>query len=476
VRYHFGKNWVGGSLRLEDNQEKIKATNLLSSLSQRFFEYGAFAGRGDSTKVYVELGYLHRTNDSLQAGILQRVNTSQSYYLKSKLIQNEKSDLSVFINYRDLKFVDPVRGNEPSLNSRILYNDRFFDQFIQTTTSYETTSGTIAQQEFTYLEVEPGQGVYMWNDYNPNGIQELNEFEIAPFPDLAKYVRVFLPNQVFIKTHQNRFSESVTLNPGQWQNETGFRKLLSYFYNQTSYLIDRKIERDGNNFDLNPFSSSDKKLLGLNTSIRNSLFYNRGKQQHSVTYTYLDSHAKNLLSVGSQESINSSHQLQYAHLYKKNWLFSMSGKTFKSKAIIENFATRNFNIDAFQLAPKISYLFSANASWDVFYEFQDKLNTIGNRENLKQTRIGTSFNYATEKKLTMNGEFSLYENKFKGDALSPVAFQMLEGLQPGQNLTWRLLIQKNLTQYLDVNFNYQGRKSETSKTIHTGSVQLRAYF
>ena len=53
---------------------------------------------------------------------------------------------------------------------------------------------------------------------------------------------------------------------------------------------------------------------------------------------------------------------------------------------------------------------------------------------------------------------------------------MLEGLQPGKNQTWRLLLQKNLTQYLDININYQGRNSETSKTIHTGNVQLRAFF
>jgi hypothetical protein len=76
----------------------------------------------------------------------------------------------------------------------------------------------------------------------------------------------------------------------------------------------------------------------------------------------------------------------------------------------------------------------------------------------------------------MNGEFSLYKNDFSGDALSPVAFQMLEGLQPGQNTTWRLLFQKSLTDYLDVNLSYQGRKSETSNTIHNGSIQLRAYF
>jgi hypothetical protein len=53
---------------------------------------------------------------------------------------------------------------------------------------------------------------------------------------------------------------------------------------------------------------------------------------------------------------------------------------------------------------------------------------------------------------------------------------MLEGLQAGKNSTWRLLVQKNLTQYLDLNVNYQGRKSDNSQIIHTGNVQLRAFF
>ena len=476
AKYHIGKNWVGGSVRMENNEEKIKETNQFTALSQRFKEFGAFVGRGDSTKVYMEFGYLQRTNDSLQNGLLTKVNTSRSYYLKSRLLQTEKSDLSVFVNYRNLKYEDPARGSEPSLNSRLLYNDRYFNQLIQVTTAYETTSGRIAQQEFTYLQVEPGQGIYMWNDYNGNGIQELEEFEIAQFPDQAKYVRVFLPNQIFIKTHQNKFSQSVTLNPNQWQNETGFRKLLSYFYNQTSFIIDRKIIRKSDNFDLNPFFGNDNDLLGLNSSFRNSLFYNRGKQDHSVTYTFLTNRSKNLLSVGSQENTNSSHQIQYAHLVQKIWLFGFNGKTIQSNTYSENYASRNFELKGYQLAPKVSYLFSKNASWDVFYEYQLKENKIADFETLNQQRIGTSFSYASDKRFTINGELSYYQNKFTGNELSPVAYQMLEGLQAGENLTWRLLLQKNLTQYLDVNLNYQGRKSETSQTIHTGNIQLRAYF
>ncbi|AWI24900.1 hypothetical protein [Flavobacterium pallidum] len=477
ARYHFGKNWIGGSLHLEDNEEKLKATNQFSALSQRFTEYGTFIGRGDSTKVFVELGYLHRINDSLQNGLLQKVNTSHSYYIKSRLIKTDKSDLTLFANYRTLKFEDPARESEPSLNSRLLYNDRYFNQLVQVTAAYENFSGTIAQQEFSYVEVDAGQGVYTWNDYNNNGLQELEEFEIAQFIDQAKYVKVFLPNQVFLKTHQNKFSSSVTLNPLQWQNEKGFRKLLSYFYNQTSFLTERKIENHHGNFDFNPFASADDdELLGLNFNFRNSLFYNRGKQKHSVTYTFLEAESKSLLSVGAQQAFIGSHQLQYTHLLQKSWLINMGGATGISTSHSENYSARDYDVKNYKLSPKISYLFSKSASWDLFYEFQQKDNRIAAMETLSQQRFGTSFTFAGEKQFTVNGEFSLYQNKFNGDALAPVAYQMLEGLQPGQNMTWRLLIQKNLTQFLDINLNYQGRKSETSKTIHTGSIQLRAYF
>jgi hypothetical protein len=476
TRFRFSKNWIGASLQSEDNQERLKTSNQLSALSQRFLEYGTFIGRGDSTKVFTELGILRRSNDSLQNGFLKRLNHSQSYYLKSKLIQTDRNDLSIFVNYRNLKYTDTAIPSESSLNSRVLYNDRFFNQLIQTTTVYETASGFIPQQEFTYLEVAPGQGVYTWNDYNNNGIQELEEFEVAPFIDLAKYVRVFLPNQIFLKTHQNKFSQSLILNPIQWQNQVGLKRFLSYFYNQTSYLSERKTERNKGSFDLNPFHSNSDEVLGLNLSFRNSLFFNRGKQKHSVTYIYLNSNARNLLSVGTQEAQNISHQLQYLHLFKKSWLLSLGGKTSSTNLFSENYGAKNYEIKVGQWMPKVAYLFSKNASLDLFYEFQSKSNQIANFESLAQHRIGTSFTYSNEKQFTINGECSFYDNQFQGNALSPVAYQMLEGLQAGKNGTWRLLIQKNITKFLDVNLNYLGRKSTEAKFIHTGSIQLRAYF
>jgi hypothetical protein len=217
-------------------------------------------------------------------------------------------------------------------------------------------------------------------------------------------------------------------------------------------------------------------VLGLQQNFRNSLFFNRGKQYHSVTYTFLESKVQNLLSFGAQMGSNLGHQIQYNHLIAKTWLLGMSAKTATSTLNVTGLSGRNYIIYSQFVAPKLSYIFSQNASLDVFVEQQHKSNELGNEEQLKQTRMGSSFTYTGEKKVTMNGEFSFYNNAFRGDPLTPAAFQMLEGLQPGKNSTWRLLVQKNLTQYLELNLNYQGRKSENNPVVHIGSVQLRAYF
>ena len=90
--------------------------------------------------------------------------------------------------------------------------------------------------------------------------------------------------------------------------------------------------------------------------------------------------------------------------------------------------------------------------------------------------MGASYKTFTKKGTSLQAEFNFFINDYIGNQNSPVAYQMLEGLQPGNNFTWSLLWQQKLTAYLDLNINYLARKSETSKTIHTGTVQLRAHF
>ncbi|WP_298900760.1 hypothetical protein [uncultured Psychroserpens sp.] len=475
--YNFGKQWVGAKIALEDSEQRERATDLLTNLSQRFNSYEVFTGYGDSTGVFVELGYKYRVNDSLRTNEVTRVNTSNTYYLKSQILQNKTTNLGLYVNYRALKNEDDTIEDENSLNSRLNFNQRLWNNLVLWNTVFETNSGTLPQQDFTYVEVEPGQGAYTWIDYNENGIQELNEFEVAQFTDQGSFIRVLLPNQVFVKTHQNRFSQTLIINPKQWStSEEKSKKFWSHFYNQTSFLIDRKNRRVDDGFNLNPFSTDDDNQLALNKSIRNVLFYNRGKQDFTTSYTFLSNTNRSTLSVGFQENKLESHQVQFNHKFWTSWLINLQSSLETNESLNENFTTRNYKLDEVRFQPKLSYIFNENARFDMFYQYTSKDNVIGNMEQLTQRNYGLSFTYNNANKIALTGEVNFFKNEFDGNANTPVAYQILEGLQPGNNFTWNLLAQKKLTKFLDLNLNYFGRKTETSKTIHTGTVQLKAYF
>ena len=472
--HQFTKSWIGAKVDYENNERRDPITQNLSNLSYRFSEIEGFYGIGDSTKVFVEFGYNHRTSDSLQMSELQTVNRVNTYFLKSKLIQNKNTDLSLFVNYRNINNLNS--DNEKVLNSRIAYRQNIFNNFLNLQTLYEVQSGNLPQQEFVYIEVEPGKGFYEWLDFNENGIQELDEFVIAQFQDQAKFVRVLLPTIRFIKTDQNKFSQSVNINATQWRNKDGVKKIISHFSDQAYFLINSKTKRENGKINLNPFTREVENLLDLDLVYKNSLFFNRGIQKYSVVYSYINSHKKSIFVFGDQDVQLKTHQFQFLHKIGNFWLIDVNSGLSESNSKSVSYTNRNYKLNTIKFNPKISYLYSNNSRLEVFYTFKNKENEMKNFETLKMHVFGANFQYANKGKFSVNANINLYLNEFEGNTNSPVAFQMLEGLQPGTNITWLLFLQKRLTSFLDLNINYSGRKSESTKTIHTGSIQLRATF
>ena len=474
VEHRFSKSWLGGFVNIESNDGNIKTTQEAILTNHRFKEYEAYLGVGDTTKVYAKVGFNYRNNDSIRSNAFAEINNRKTYYLDSKLIQTERTNLSLYANYRQTE--NAFLENEKALNSRIIYNKRFFKNFVNIGTRYETSSGNVAQQDFIYVEVEPGQGFYTWIDYNNNGIQEFDEFEIAEFQDQANYLRVPLPNLRFIATQSAKLNQSITLNPSQWSNKKGIKKLLSHFYNQSFLSINNEQERIGNSFNLNPFDLSENEQISLNFNFRNSIYYNRGLQKYSTTYTFANSENKQQYLIGSQDSDTQFHQVDFQHKIGKFWLVDLLGKLSENNLETENFDNRNYQIDALELQPKISYVLNSDNRFSAFYHYKNKENSLLNFEKLKQQKIGVEYFYSGKEKSQFNVNFTAFFNDFEGNANSPVGYQMLEGLQEGTNYTWTFLWNQKLNSFLNLNLNYRGRKSQNSKTIHTGSINLRAVF
>ncbi len=474
IEHSFSKSWLGGFINLESNDGTLKTTQESVLTNHQFKEYEGYFGVGDSTKVFAKVGLNYRNNDSIRNNRFEEINNRKTIYVDSKIIQNKNTSLALYANYRTTEntFIE----NEKSLNSRVIYNQRLFNNFITLGTRYETSSGNVARQDFIYVEVEAGQGFYTWNDYNNNGIQEFDEFEIAEFQDQANYLRVPLPNLRFIPTQRAKWNQSMTINASQWNTKTGIKKIVSHFYNQFFLSIDNEQERVGNSFNLNPFDRSEAQQISLNLNFRNSLYFNRNLQKFSTTYTYGSSENRQQFIIGNQDTDSNIHQLEFQHKIGKFWLVDLTGKSSESNLETENFANRNYQIDALEFQPKISYVFNDDNRFSAFYEYKNKENKLLDFEKLKQKKIGVEYFYAGKEKAQFNASFTAFFNDFEGNPNSPVGYQMLEGLQEGTNYTWNFLWNQKLNSFLNLNLNYRGRKSENSKTIHTGSVQLRAIF
>ena len=474
-------NYKNGWSKINVDAEKNLKTNLLdnsldnSNHGHKLYEIAT--GIGSLSNRFVEIGYKKRINDSLvSSSSLGKVNSSDIYYLKSQVLKDDKSNLNIFLNYREMTWSNND-NTEKFLNSRLIYNQKLFDQIVQSNLLYETNSGNLPQQEYTYVEVEPGMGNYKWIDINGNNIQELEEFELAQFQDEGLYIRVFLPNQIYLKTYQNKFSQSLVINFHKWKNSNRkFKKFLSHFSNQSQYMIDKKTNQSIETFNFNPFSIPKNGLLGLISNFKNSLHYNRGRQDFSTTYSYSSNKSKNTLSFGYIENNLKSHQLNFIHKLHTNWLFDFNSILENKISISENFESKNYNLDEFKINPKITYIFNESNRLNFYYQYSTNENTIGDFEELKQQKLGLSCYLSKGEKINFNSEINYFNNSFKGNPNTIIGYILMEGLQVGSNYTWSLTAQKKLTKFLDLNLSYFGRKSENSNSIHNGNIQLRAIF
>ena len=474
LEHRFQKSWIGSFVNFENNSRKDINSNEFVNTSHRFKEYEGYLGVGDTTGIFTKFGVNYRTNDSIKSNQFAEINNRKTFYIDSKLIKSKQTNLSIFANYRITE--NSFTEDEKTLNSRIVFSQNLFDSSINLSMIYETSSGNVARQDFIYVQTEPGLGFYTWIDYNNDGIQDFNEFEIAQFQDQAEYLRLPKPNLRFLATQKASFKQKITINPKNWAVKSGLKKLISHFYNSTFLTVENEQERTENTFQLNPFDTNSDALIGLNYNFKNSLFYHKDLQNHSVTFTYGDSRLKQQYLIGNQENSISLHQLDYAHKFANFWLIDVSGKLTNNDLTTENFDDRNYEINSYEIEPKISFLYSQNNRFSAFYHFKNKQNNIQNLEQLQQQKFGLEYFYIGENSNQISANVTMFLNDFTGSANSPVAYQMLEGLQAGKNYTWNVLFNKKLNSFLNLQLNYLGRKSENSKTIHTGNVQLRAVF
>lgn len=476
INYNYGTGWSSISY----NYEKKTGNNNLNNTLNSDFGYENFEikkGFGEIKRSFIEFGYRKKINDSLIGNNLEKVNYSNIYFIDTQIINNGKSKINIYINQNNF-FSRQNNNIEKYLNTKLIQSQKILKNMINSDLYFESNHGNMPQQEYTFVEVEPGLGSYKWIDLNANNIQELEEFEIAAFQDEGRYIRVLLPNQIFVKTYQNKFNYSLRINFSRLKNsENIIKKALSNISNQFQYSIDKKSNLEINpKIEINPFKIDEENLLAFNYNMKNVFYINKAKQRHSLILTYSKSEAKNNFSFGSTKSSLDFKRIKIIHKIDNIYLFELIGDRETKSSWSENYNEKNYILNTEKISPKFTYLAGEFNRINFTYKKLKINNSLGNQEFLDQQQFGLSLFLNQKEKRGFISEFNYYRNKFNGNSNSIISYVMMNGLQNGENYTWSFKFQQKLSKLIDINFLYFGRKSQNSETIHNGSIQFKAIF
>ncbi|SIT96966.1 hypothetical protein SAMN05660493_01668 [Epilithonimonas bovis DSM 19482] len=467
-----GSWMLGGSM--EHNEKKYNATQAMDLSSYSWKEIFVQKKVADSARTKLLTKLYFRGNDSVLDNRLKKMNNILGIMAESQIIKNEKTQLSALVHYRKFFYETPTFANNQNQDfvvGNMLYNQQLFKNGMRLQLFYELGNGQEAQREFQYIKVTDGQGIYKWTDYNNDGVQQLDEFEVAEYTDLAQYIRVYTNSVNYLASNKNKLQVALFVNPSVIiSSENAFLKRWNFnlsLLSQNSYLKGSQV------LVWNPFARQSDQLLRTQNILASALFTSNDKSGWNGSYRYTDNDNLVNANFSNEAHAQKSHFMNVGYSFTKAFRADWENTVQNVSNSSQVYESRNYLLQNWETKPKATYKLTETLQTELFGALRQKKRTDG-EELLKTYEISGTLQWERTK-TSVRAQFSFINNQFDGNNYSIVGNQMLEGLKPGKNQVWTLYIQQAINSFIQLNVNYEGRNSG-DRTIHIGSMQVRASF
>ncbi len=467
---------------LDENELKALDSDSITGTQMNYKEHLFFINSNDSLRTKFGLSYSIREDKSPQGGVMVRGNDSRTtrFFVNTAVNPNQK--LNFLFTYRDNKnyLVGNTPKNEETLIVRADWYAAFFKRHVRSDLTYAVGNGRQLKREFVFVQVLTGKGTHTWRDDNGDGVKDLNEFYIAINPDEKNYIKVFVPTSEYVFAYENTFNYRLNFElPRRWKKEAGIKKLLSKISSTSSWNITKRITNTDLAARLLPFYNDipDEDILALRETIRSRIFFNRANPGYGLDFGYFRASNKQLLTQGfenrGREDYSTNLRININKLYSLKILY-LWGRVSSNSDFL---AGRNYLVSQQKIMPEISWQPNTNFRWSVRYGYSGKENMMGEPHEIARIHeFSTNARVSKAADFLMDAFFKFSNISYEGQSNTPVAYEMLEALQPGENYSWNLTLQKKILLGLQLSVSYEGRKSGDNEAVHIGRMQVSALF
>ncbi|MBS1577708.1 MAG: hypothetical protein JST09_20585 [Bacteroidetes bacterium] len=485
ANYRLGFNYA-----LEQNKTFNKSADTLTPVAFSFDTYSVYLRSDEMKRNKYAITFFTRADKFPYGKSLIQADRSMNLNLKAELLKNPEHQFTLDATFRKLKVTNTTlttQKDDQTVLGRAQYMVTKWNGLLTGDVLYEVGAGQEQKRDFAYLEVPAGQGQYTWNDYNGDGIQTLNEFELALFPDQAKYIRVFTPTNQFLKANYNTLNYSLAVNPRAVLTGTGLKGLADFASRinfQSSMQINKKSVAKGD-FEFNPFQLdlNDTALIALTTTILNTLSFNRFSNKWGFDLSNLRNGGKSLLTYGYESRKQNDWNLKTRWNLSKSITFTTETHRALSALYTASkvFDNRNYELSIYSVEPKIDFIQGTTFRFSTGYKVQTKKNKIdygGEETNSSSINVESKYNILQSTSIATKFTFDniRFTSKTGNSSNSTVGYTMLDGLLPGKNYIWNVTVTKRLLNNLELSVQYDGRKPATARTVHVGKASLTALF
>ena len=473
-----GATYVNEKSSFKNQKDSLLSGSFAYQQGEVFIKSKDTIGLNYQLNLRTRLDQLPVGNDFLNHTLAKEAKASLGY------LQKNFNKLNLDISFRNFQVLDSAflqLKPEQTLLSRVEYDYGFFKRFITANSYFQLGSGNELKRDFQFVEVPIGQGLYVWKDFNEDGAQQINEFQLASFADknLANYIKVFLPTTTFIRVNSTQFSQTLSINSFSNRRLPGFLGFLNKFSDQAAMRLERKIGVGTQDLFSQVFKLNvkDSSLINLGSIFRNTLFFNRNNPRYGLDFTVNKQQSKTLLTNGFETRNRNEFNAGGRYSFNANWTINTNYNWGTRLYQSEFFTQNNYQYTFQEIKPKLSYQYLQKWRLGIDAQWLQSANLLElGGDASKVLEIGAELRYSFVKIGVLSFKYNHYQVNFKGNVNSPLAYDMLQGLSIGQNELWSLNLQQRIGQNLQINMSYEGRKSGLIPVIHTGKMEARYLF